>query len=269
MIALLLAALLLQEAAPTDKEGEAAAHKLKDDLPKASIEGKIAALQEALKTEHAAVIRIVGEMIVSEADPVPSAGAAALAQVDHTASAEALLAAVMPNIRREDVAPAIFKAIGDLGWQSPVARLNDLLNKVGDEDVRAVLPAAVAALGQLGSATSIDPLIDLLKKLENGGRKNPWPNEGQLRRGAEEALRTITGLDFRRVTDWDPWWRSNQEIFRNKQVRTYWLKKTQDRLDILPGEKPPADSVLAATRLHSAATPLPGPGKKKPKKKSP
>src|SRR5262245_59407996 len=133
MITLLLAALLLQEAAPTDKEGEAAAHKLKDDVAKSSIDGKIAALQEALKTEHAAVIKIVGEMIVSEADSVRIAGATALAQVDHPASAEALMAAVLPNIRREEVATAIFKAIGDLGWQTPVAKLNDLLTKVGDE----------------------------------------------------------------------------------------------------------------------------------------
>lgn len=265
MIALLLAALLAQEAAPTDKEGEAAAHKLRDDAAKSSIDGKIAALQEALKTEHALVIKAVGEMLVSEADPVRIAGAAALANVDHPASAEVLTAALLPNLRREEVMPALLKALGDLGWQSPVGRLNDLLTKVGDADVRAILPSAIQALGQLGSPTSIDPLIDLLQKLE-GPRRNPWPNEGPLRRGAEEALRTITGLDFRRVTEWDPWWRANQEIFRNKQIRTYWLKKTQDRIDLQPGEKTPADALLVASRLHSAQNPLVPPGKKRKKK---
>lgn len=265
MIGLLLAAILMQDAPPTDKEGEAAARKLREDAAKSSIEGKIAAIQEALKTEHEKVIKVVGEMMLTEADSVRVAAAGALSAVDHPASAEALVAAVLPNLRREDVHPAIFKAIGDLGWQTAAGRLNDLLLKVGDTDTRAALPGAIGALGQLGSATSIDPLIDLLEKLENGGRKNPWPNEGALRRSAEDALRAITGLDIRKVADWNSWWRSNQEILRNKVLRTYWVKKTQDRVDVAPVEKAPSDSVLVASRLHSAAAPV---AKKKKKSKS-
>jgi len=265
MIGLLLAAILMQDAAPTDKEGEAAARKLREDAAKSSIEGKIAAIQEALKTEHEKVIKVVGEMMLTEAESVRIAAAAALAAVDHPASAEALVAAVLPNLRREDVHPAIFKAIGDLGWQTAAGRLNDLLPKVGDTDTRAALPGAITALGHLGSATSIDPLIDLLEKLENGGRRNPWPNEGALRRAAEEALRAITGMDFRKVTEWSPWWRSNQEILRNKVVRTYWVKKTQDRVDVAPAEKTPADSLLVASRLHTAAAAAPAKKKKKSK----
>jgi len=267
MIGLLLAAILMQEAPPTEKEGEAAARKLKEDSAKSSIECKIAAIQEALKTEHEKVIKAVGEMLLTEADPVRVAAAGALSAVDHPASAEALAAAVLPNLRREDVHPAIFKAIGDLGWQTVAGRLNDLLPKVGDADTRAALPGTVAALGHLGSATSVDPLIDLLEKLENGGRRNPWPNEGALRRSAEEALRSITGMDFRKVTEWAPWWRSNQEILRNKVLRTYWVKKTQDRVDVAPAEKAPADSLLVASRLYTAAAAA-APAKKKKKSKS-
>ena len=250
MMTLLLAALLLQEAAPTDKEGEAAAHKLREDAAKASIEGKIAAIHEALKTEHERVIKVVGEMLVTEADPVRIAGANALGAVDHPASADVLVAAIAPNLHREEVMPAIFKAIGELGWQSAVKTLNDLVPKVGEPEVRAILPPALTALGQLGSLSSVEPLTELLMKLENGARRNPWPNEGAMRRNAEEALRQITGQSFNKVTAWDPWWRENKDALQAKLIRVYWNRKTQTRLDVAPGEKTPADSILVAARLH-------------------
>jgi hypothetical protein len=267
MIALLLMALLVQDAVPTDKDGEAATKKLKDECAKSPIEGKIAALQEALKTEHEKVIRAVGEMLLSEADPVRVAAAAALGPVDHPASAEVLSAAILPNLRREEVFPSILKAIGELGWQTAAPRLNDLLSKVAEAEVRATLPGVITTLGQLGAASSIDPLIDLLMKLENGGRKNPWPNEGGMRRAAEEALRAITGMGFTRVAEWESWWRANQELLRGKLQRTFWLRKTQDRVEIIPGEKTPPDSVLVASRLHSAPLAAAGAPKKKKKGK--
>ncbi|HZE98208.1 MAG TPA: hypothetical protein VE981_14350 [Planctomycetota bacterium] len=263
---LLLAAILLQDPVPTDKEGEAAAHRLREEAGRSSIEGKIAALQEALKTEHEKVIKVVAEMMLTEADSVRIAGAAALAQVDHPASAEALAAAIAPNLHREEVMAAIFKAIGELGWQSPAGRINELVPKVGEVDVRAVLPDAVKALGMLGSLSSVDPLIDLLMKLENGGRRNPWPNEGALRRSSEDALRNITGMDFHKVAEWESWWRGNQELVRTRLTRTFWIRKTQDRVDIAPIEKVPADSLLVASRMHTAAAPGAAPGKKKKKK---
>src|SRR2546426_321676 len=160
MMALLILAFLAQDPVPTEKDGEAAVRKLKDEWGKSSIDGKIAAVQEALKTEHEKVIKTVGEMLVAEADPVRIATAAALAGVDHPASADVLVAAVTPNLRREEVLPAILKAIGELGWQSPAGKLNELLTKVADPDVRAALPSVIATLGQLGSAASIDPLMD-------------------------------------------------------------------------------------------------------------
>jgi len=269
MITLMLALLVLQDPLPTDREGEAAARKLKEVAAKSSIEGKISALQEALQTEHEKVIKAVGEMLLTEADSVRVAAAAALGAVDHPASADILGAAVLPNLRRAEVLPSILKALGELGWQSAAGRLNDLLPKVADADTRAVLPDVCAALGQLGSATSINPLIDLLEKLENGGRRNPWPNEGALRRAGEEALRNITGMEFRKVAEWASWWRYNQEILRNRLQRTYWLRKTQERVEVLPTEKAPGDALLVASRLHSAPAPTAAaPGKKKKKKKN-
>jgi len=249
MCALLLFLMLAQDPVPTDKDGEAAWRKLKEDCAKATIEGKIAAIQEAAKTEHEKVLKAIGEMMLSEADPVRIAAAAALGAADHPASADALAAAVLPNLRREEVLPAILKAIAELGWQTPVGKLNDLLAKVAESEIRAVLPNMIDTLGKLGSASSVDPLIDLLLKLENGGRRNPWPNEGPMRREAEQAIRAITGMDFRRVTEWQPWWSTNQEALRQKMTRTFWLKKTQDRVEVTPIEKAPADSLLVASRL--------------------
>ena len=249
MMALLLVALLAQDPVPTDKDGEAAARKLKEECAKATIDGKIAAIQEAVKTEHEKVLKAIGEMLLNEADPVRVAAATALGTADHPASADALAAAVLPNLRREEVLPSILKAIAELGWQSPAGRLNDLVSKVGDADIRAALPNVIDTLGKIGSPSSIDPLIDLLQKLENGGRKNPWPNEGPMRREAESALRAITGMDFRRAVDWQPWWTANQEILRQKMTRVFWVKKTQDRVDVSAAEKAPADAVLVASRL--------------------
>lgn len=267
MLTLLLILALTQDAVPTDKEGEAAAKKLREDCAKLPIEGKIVALQEAAKIEHESVIKAIGEMLVKEADPVRIAGANALASVDHPASADVLLNALLPNLKREDVVTAILKAIAELGWQTPVNALNQLVAKVGDADTRAILPAVITTLGDLGSATSIDPLIDLLMKLENGARRNPWPNEGGMRRAGEDALRRITGVDHRKVTEWEAWWRANQEIVKTKGVRTYWIRKTQDRVDVAVGEKAPQDSVLVASRLHAAPTGTAQVPKKK--KKSP
>jgi hypothetical protein len=267
MSVLLLFLMLAQDGVPTDKEGEAAARKLKEECAKATIEGKIAAISEAAKTEHEKVLKAIGEMMLSEADPVRIAAAAALGGADHPASADALAAAVLPNLRREEVLPAILKAIAELGWQTAAGKLNDLLSKVGDADVRAVLPNVCDTLGKLGSASSIDPLIDLLLKLENGGRRNPWPNEGPMRREAEQALRAITGMDIRRAADWQPWWTQNQELLRQKMSRIFWVKKTQDRVDVAATEKAPADSVLVASRLpgYTAAGDSAAPKKKKKK----
>src|SRR6185436_10583253 len=146
MIQLLLLALLAQDAVPTDKEGEAAAKKLREDCAKLPIEGKIVALQEAAKTEHEKVIKAIGEMLITEADPVRIAGANALAAVDHPASADVLLNALLPNLKREDVVTAILKAIAELGWQTPANALNQLVAKVGDADTRAILPAVITTV---------------------------------------------------------------------------------------------------------------------------
>ena len=103
--------------------------------------------------------------------------------------------------------------------------------------------------------------MDVRGEVRNGGPRLPVVAR------AEEALRAITGMDFRRVPEWESWWRANQEILRNKQARTFWLKKTQDRVEVTPTEKTPPDSILVASRLHSAPAAAAGSPKKKKKGK--
>ena len=267
MLTLLLAALLVQGGVPTEAEGDAAARKLREDCAKLPIEGKIVALQEAAKIEHESVIKAIGEMLVKEADPVRIAAARALGEVDHPVSAEVLMAALAPNVKRDNVFKALLNAIAELGWQTPVPTLNGLLSKVADADTRDILPEVISTLGRLASISSIEPLIDLLLKLENGGRRNPWPNEGPMRRNGEDALRMITGVAEKGVAEWEAWWRANKDGIAAKATRIYWIRKTQDRVDVTPGEKAPADSVLVASRIH---TPPAGTAQApKKKKKSP
>ncbi len=264
MIALLLLALLPQAGVPTDAEAEAAAKKLREDSAKLPIEGKILAIHEAAKVEHEKVIKAIGEMLITEADAVRIAGAKALAEVDHPASADVLMNAVAPNLKRENVLKAVLNAMGELGWQTPVATLNGLLAKVGEPETREILPEVITCLGRLASLSSIEPLIELLLKRENGARRNPWPNEGPMRRNGEDALRMITGVAEKGVAEWEVWWRNNKDTLPAKANRTFWIRKTQDRVDVAPGEKTPPDSVLVASRIH---TPPSGTAQAAPKKK--
>jgi len=247
MVAALMFCLLCpQDAVFTDKDAEEAVRKMKADFEGASIEKRIAAVQEALKIEHERVIRAVGDLFVKEPNPIRVAAARALAEADHPASAEVLLKALAANQNRVEVFPEIVKALGALGYQSACPPLHELVKKSGDPDVLVMLPEVIDALGALGSLTSVDPLIDFLRKME--GRRNPWVNEAQLRVSTDRALAAITGQAFRRSLDWDNYWRQNAEFLKAGVTRTYWLRKSQGRIDVNLRDKTPPDSVFVAAR---------------------
>src|SRR6185295_5373044 len=115
MLTLLLLALLVQDSAPSDTDAEAALRKFREDCRNSAAEGRIAALRDVVKTRHERVARAVGEMLIVEADPVRIAAAAALGDLDHPASSEALSDALRTNLRRDEVVRAILKTIGELG----------------------------------------------------------------------------------------------------------------------------------------------------------
>jgi HEAT repeat protein len=245
----LLLALLVQDLAPNDNDAEAALRKFKAECLNSAAEGKTAALREVVKTRHERVARAVGEMLVAEADPIRIAAAIALGDLDHPASSEVLSDALRPNLRREEVFRATLKTIGELGWQSPVARLHDLLSNT-DPAMGPVMPDIVSAIGQLRSLDSMDPLIHLLNKFDANaiGRKIIWPNEDPIVREIEVALRSISGQDFRKAADWQQWWRAYRDTLRITADRCYWLTKTQTRVVVVKGDRVPADAVLVWSR---------------------
>ena len=246
--ALLLSLFCPQEGLFTDKDAEDALKKMREEFEGATIEKRAAAVQEALKIEHEKVIRAMGDILTREPNPLRVAAAKALSDVDHPATIDVLVKAMPANQGRAEVMPEILKALGALGWQSACPPLHEYVKKVGDADVRAFLPEVIEALGRMGSVTSVDPLVDLLRKME-GGRRNPWINEGQLLRATEQALQAILGQNLRRSLDWDNYWRQNGDFLKAGMTRTYWMKKSQGRIDVAAQEKTPADAVLVAARL--------------------
>jgi HEAT repeat protein len=247
-IALLLCLLAPQDGPFSDKDAEDALRKLKADFDGASIEKRVAAVQEALKIGHEKVIRAMSDILAKEPSPVRAAAAKALADVDHPASADVLVKAMAANQGRPEVMPEILKALGDLGYQSACPALHEYVRKVGDPDIRNIMPEVLAVLGDLGSLASVDPLVDLLQKMEGGRRA--WVNEVGIRGAADRALQAILGQNFNRALDWNNYWRQNEAFLKAGLTRTYWLRKTQQRTDAAPFDKTPADAVLVCARLH-------------------
>jgi HEAT repeat protein len=260
MTSLLLLALLAQGAVPTEKEAEKAWQKLKEDCTKTDVKDRVAAVKEALKTHHEKIIKAMEELLNGDSDPVRLAIAETLGTVDHPATADVLNAGLQPNVRKPEVYKAILKTIGELGWQSAVSKLNDLLPRYTDGEINAVLPEILGTIGQLRSLSSVDPLIDLLLKMETPIKK-AGPNDEAIQREAEVALRGILGEDFKKSADWRQWWTAYKGDLRGMLLRTYWVRKTQTRVQLQPADKVPLDGVLVGSRLP--------PGKQNIRRKGP
>ena len=261
MTALILTALLQQ--LPTDEQAESALKTFKAEYAKHGIEGRIAAIKELLKVPHEKTIHGLAEPLTADADPIRIAACKDLAEIDHPASVEVLVAAIPANENRHEVMTALSAALGTLGWQSAAPPLHELVRKIAEADIRQSLPQVVHALGQIGSPGSVEVLADLLLKLQ-GPRRNPWPNEGPILAAAEAALHAITGSSERKAQNWLDWWKSHQADLTAKAHRIYWSRKTHERTTVSAGDKTPEDSVLVATRLTDA--PAAGEPKKKKKK---
>lgn len=257
MTALLV--LCLQQ--PTDKEAEEALEKLKTALADSGEQGQIDALREALQVKHEKVIKAVGQLLGTGSEKVRIGAALALGDVDHPASVDVLAAAISANMKTASILAAIAQSLGKLGWEKGAGPLHELVKKVGDDIVRDALPDVLAAIGQIGSPTSVDPLYDFLRKLK-GPRRDPWPNTNELIRAGEQAIKAVTGGDASKINEFDDWWKENKASLTANAKKTYWLKKTYERVTVAPGEKAPADSMLLGTRMVEPAQP-----KEKGKKK--
>jgi HEAT repeat protein len=254
MIHTVLLLALLQEPAPasaipTDKDAEAAVKTLKEALGASNADdSKIAAVKEALKTCHERVIKASGELLNDPSDRVKVGVALAIGDTDHPASVDMLHAALTAHLKKPMVLAAVAQALGELGWEASAPRLNELVTKVGDADIRPALADVMKAIGAIGSVSSIDCLVDLLKKLQ-GPRRNPWPNEGELIKAAQGALRAITGGDAGKGSDFEDWWKTVKAASLAGAKTTWWSKKSHERVTLAVGEKPPADSIAVGVRV--------------------
>jgi len=188
------------------------------------------------------------ELLNGDSDPVRLAIAETIVTVDHPASADLLAAGMQPNVKKPEVYKTILRSIGELGYQTSVAKLNELIGRYGDGEVQLVMPEIVSAVAALRSLTSVDPLLTLLTRLEARSGKAA-DNEEAVRREVEVALNVILGEEFKKVADWKQWWTAYKEDLKGMVLRTYWIKKTQQRVQLKPGEKVPPDSVLVWSRL--------------------
>jgi hypothetical protein len=206
--ALLLA--VLAQTVPTEAQVEAAWQKLKQECAKTEIPARVAGVKEALQTHHEKIIKAMEELLNGDTDSVRMAIAETLVTVDHPAAADLLTAGMQPNLKKPDIYKAILKSIGELGYQTSVPRLNELLGKYGDGDIQAVMPEIVSAVAALRSLSSVDPLLTLLTKLDARTGKSP-SNEEAVRREVEVALNIILGEDYTKVADWKQWWTAYKE----------------------------------------------------------
>jgi HEAT repeat protein len=260
MLTLMLALALVQDpapanAVPTDKDAEAAVKKLKEAIAASNADdSKIAAVKEALQTKHERVIKDVGLLLGDGSEKVRVGVALAMGDTDHPACVDMLIAAVSASEKKPITLAAAAKALGTLGYEAGARKLNGYVDRAGDADIREALPEIMDALGAIGSISSIDPLCDIIRKLE-GPRRNPWPNEANLRGSARKALQAITGIPESKIQDWEDEWKSAKAGLMASAKVTYWLKKTHERVTQGATDKAPADAIIVGTRLTDPPAP--------------
>jgi HEAT repeat protein len=247
MMKLLLLALLAQNV-PTETQVDAAWRKLKEDCAKTDVNARVAAVKDALQTHHEKIIKAMEELLKGDTDQVRLTIAETLVTVDHPASADVLIGCLATNYRKTDISKAILRSIGELGYESSVSKLNDLIGRYGDGDIQPIMPEIVATVAALRSLSSVDPLITLLTKIEIPTAR-AQANETAVKREVEVALNILLGEDFTKAADWKQWWTAYKPDLHRMVLRTYWSKKTHQRNQIKPTEAAPADSVLVWSRL--------------------
>ncbi len=258
----LICTLLLAQGVPTDKEAEAAVAAWRAAVKGAVEEARIAALRAALETPHEKVIKAVAEVFTADTEKVRLEAAALLAEVDHPASADALVAALQHNFRRPEVLKVLVASFADLEWQRACPALEGFLARTSQDGVLEALPELIELLGRLGSVSSIGPLASFVDRIQ-GAKKSDLGGERRLEERALVALASITGQRFRRGSEYEEWWRTNGTALKQTAHRYFWLPKTHERVYVGPFDKPPSDALLVSFRITEPAV---GPSRKDRKK---
>lgn len=245
---------------PSEKDADEAVRKLRAGLSESSEGAQIQAVRAALLTRHERVIRTAAVALTAGSERLRIATALALGECDHPVSVELLAAALAPNAEYPPVTAAIASALGTLEWEFAAPALHELLRKMGDEDIRRAGPEIFAAIGRIGSASSVDPLLDFLHRVQTPKQK-AWEDAPLLIKAAREALRRITGGKPEILSYFEDWWEENRAHLTANARRIWWLRETHERVDLGPGEKPPAGAFFVHAKLVEKA---PEPKKKKP-----
>ncbi len=230
MTALLLLALLAQDADAADKKADEAVKAFGEAYKNSDALVRAAAVRTLAKTRHDKCLKILVRLLGQDDPLVRKEAALGLADYGEAKelrekAAGALLNGVQVNLKDDVVLEAVFTALGNVLTESTATALHRLFD-------HKRLPVAVGSVRAAGDARlkeSIEPLLACLKQLERNrppdDSRGKAPSSGydegpdrerwdKLRKPVLDALSSITGEHFEKAADYEEWWRKNKAGFR-------------------------------------------------------
>ena len=247
---LLALALVSPLAGPDDKEAEDAVEKFKTAYKSRSAEERAAAVADLAKVKHAKVLSKLAALVQVDDVAVRKAAAGGLGGFTtelRSKAGAALVAALAPNAKDEEVVLAIYAALGKLQDENALPSVH----RAFDEKDLDVAKAAIDASGDIRGRISIEVLIELLKDLDPGKKDGRVPggnttgvpggnvpggnvpgvgglpgipggggNDPKAKRrkelvpAAKKALAAITKEKWSTTGEWEIWWGRNKATFK-------------------------------------------------------
>ena len=246
----------------TDEEADAAVAAFKKAMSGAIPSAQATALKELGKVRHEKVIRAIVPWLRTSNVDVAATAAFQLGELDHSVSADSLVAAIEPHAKHPMVLAAIFDALGKLGYESTSPVLVKLIDRSSDDDWRKPLEDVFAAIGRIGSENAVDPLLDWRRKnggFGGGGGRRFGGGGGEmsgakLRAACDKALKDITGGDEETTSDWEKWWRANRADLHAAATVTYRCRVLWERFDGPLGKKNPCPHASAGDKTHNSCS---------------
>lgn len=231
--------------AQEDKAVDEALDKFKVEYKSSDAGARAAAVLSLAKTQHARVINKLAGVLMSDVSTVRVTAANGLADAkeNRAKAGVALLGALGPNSKDEDVILAIYGALGKLQEETTLPAVHKAFE---DKNV-TVAKAAIGASGGIRSRHSIDVLINLGKEYEvkksgkvpgnntggvpgtggnvpgapglpgvpGGGGDDPKKKRGkELLPAIVKALQSITKEKWSTFDEWEIWWGRNKGTFK-------------------------------------------------------
>lgn len=203
---------------PSDADAKAKAEAVKAALKNPDAAAKIAALEAAGGCPHAVTAGSASLAMNDPDDTVRIAAAGALGRMKGLEpAARALHMALNANLKKPEVAKAIFKAIGTVNHLTSVAIVSEFADKrvpLKDEKESDLAVAAINTLAELKHKAAVEALLNLYKQqvgigmgCSNGIHSAPYS-------AISGGLKTLTGQTFNSLPgEADAWWRKNKDRF--------------------------------------------------------